>query len=113
SSDSRTSDAKRTVRWRACACRWACQRPPPPPPPPPPPEKPPPPPPEEPPGGVADEAIRALRPLPIARVMPPRSPTCPPWYQVIAAVVAAAAAAPTARVNFFVQASSTSSATEI
>jgi len=38
-------------------------------------------------------------------------PMRPPWYQAIAEVAAAAAAAPTAKVNFFVQASFMSSAT--
>src|SRR5690606_16701294 len=89
----------------------APQRPPPPPPPPPPPEKPPPPAPELLPGGEAELAMRALSALPIELVKPPMSAAPLPWYQAIPAVAAAAAAEPTARVNFSVQAFSTSSAT--
>src|SRR5690606_25118219 len=87
------------------------QRPPTPPPPPPPPENPPPPLPELEPGGRDAEAMTELRLVPTERLNRDRSLTAPPWYQVIEAVAAAAAAAPAARVNFFVQASSTSSAT--
>ena len=49
----------------------------------------------------------ALLKLPMSPMPEPPGP----WYQAIAAVAAAAAALPTAIVNFFVQASSTSSAT--
>src|SRR5690606_38841076 len=116
---SRTGNARPTARWRTSACRpaWRRQRPPPPPPPPPPPENPPPPEkpppllPEELPGGVADEAICVVRLLPSDWLKLPRSPMPLPWYQLIAVAAAAVAAAPAARVNFFVQASSTSSAT--
>ena len=87
------------------------QRPPPPPPPPPPPEEPPPPLPEELPGGVEAEAMDELRLLPRDWAKLPRLLIEPPWYQAMLEVAAAAAAAPTARVNFLVQACSTSSAT--
>src|SRR5690606_40998368 len=86
-------------------------RPPPPPPPPPPPENPPPPPPEELPGGVDEDAICALRALPIELVKRPMSLLPLPWYHAMPAVAAAAAAVPTAAVNLPVQAFSTPSAT--
>src|SRR5690606_10639584 len=89
-----------------------CQRPPPPPPPPPPPEKPPPPEPDPLPGTADEVVIWLLSALPIEPVNLPRSPTFPVlWYQAMPAVAAAAAADPTATVNFFVHASSTSRAT--
>lgn len=87
------------------------QRPPPPPPPPPPPEEPPPPLPEELPGGVDADATELVRLVLTDETMLSRLEKAPPWYQDIVEVAAAAAAAPTARVNFRVQASSTSSAT--
>src|SRR5690606_26798743 len=92
--------------------QWFCYRPPPPPPPPPPPDEPPPPEPELLPGGLDADEIVELKLDPTALLMSPRSETEPwPWYQLIPAAAAAAAAAPAATVNFFVQASSTSSAT--
>src|SRR5690606_39599872 len=57
--------------------------------------------------------FRSVSPLPSAEVKLSTSlmPARPPLNQAIDAVAAAAAAAPTARVNFSVQACSTSSAT--
>src|SRR5687768_9177244 len=87
-------------------------RPPPPPPPPPPPEEPPPPPPELLPGGVTAEEICELRLEPIDLLKSPRLVIGPcPLYHAMRDAASAAAAAPTAAVNFSVQASSTSSAT--
>jgi negative regulator of sigma E activity len=60
---------------------------------------------------VDADAIDELRPLPRDFARLPTSLKRLPWYQLIAAVAAAAAAAPTASVNFLVQASSTPSAT--
>src|SRR5690606_30517745 len=87
-------------------------RPPPPPPPPPPPDEPPPPEPELLPGGLEAEDAEELRLEPTALLKSPRFEIGAfPWYQLMPAAAAVAAAAPTASVNFFVQASSTSSAT--